>query len=62
MKKILNNVLVVIILTSLSSCAASKNSTMVKFKERMTYEKLSDETAIFEEAFAALVIKNNFDQ
>ena len=33
MKKILNNVLVVIILTSLSSCAAIKNSTMVKFKE-----------------------------
>ena len=35
---------------------------MVKFKERMTYEKLSDATTIFEEAFAALVMENNFDR
>ena len=33
-----------------------------KFKERMMYERLSDATTIFEEAFAALVIENNFDR
>lgn len=41
---------------------AMTSTAMVKFKERMTYEKLSDATTIFEEAFAALVMENNFDR
>ena len=34
----------------------------VKFKERMTYEKFSDAVTIFEEAFALLILENNFDR
>ena len=34
----------------------------VKFKERMTYEKLSDALTIFKEAFAILVFENNFNR
>ena len=41
---------------------AMTSTATVKFKERMTYEKLSDATTIFEEAFAAFVIENNFDR
>ena len=32
----------------------------VKFKERMVYEKFSEATTIFEEAFGILVLENNF--
>ena len=41
---------------------AMTSTATVKFKERMTYEKLSDAATIFEEAFAALVFENNFDR
>ena len=38
------------------------STATVKFKERMTYEKLSDAATIFEEAFAGLVFENNFNR
>ena len=38
------------------------STATVKFKERMTYEKLSDAVTIFEEAFAILIFENNFDR
>ena len=37
------------------------STATVKFKERMAYEKFSDAVTIFEEAFAVLVLENNFD-
>ena len=41
---------------------AMTSTATVKFKERMTYKKLSDAAIIFQEAFAALVFENNFDR
>ena len=41
---------------------AMTSTATVKFKERMAYEKFSDAVTIFEEAFAVLVLENNFDR
>ena len=41
---------------------AMTSTATVKFKERMAYEKFSDAVTIFEEAFAVLVLENNFER
>ena len=40
---------------------AITNISTVKFMERMTHEKYSEESTIFEEAFTILILKNNFN-
>ena len=39
---------------------AMTSTATVKFKERMAYEKFSEAITIFEEAFAILLLENNF--
>ena len=39
-----------------------KNISTVKFKELMMYEKCSEATTMFEEAFDILVLENNFNR
>ena len=41
---------------------AMTSTATVKFKERMVYEKFSDAVTVFEEAFAVLVLENNFQR
>ena len=41
---------------------AMTSTATVKFKERMTYEKLSDAVTLFEEAFGVLVLENNLSR
>lgn len=41
---------------------AMTSTATVKFKERMVYEKFSDAITVFEEAFAVLVLENNFER
>ena len=41
---------------------AMTSTATVKFKERMTYKKLSDAATLFEEAFAILVFENNLSR
>ena len=41
---------------------ALTTTATVKFKERMVYEKFSDAITVFEEAFAVLVLENNFQR
>lgn len=38
------------------------STATVKFKERMTYDKLSEAITIFDEAFAILIFENNFNR
>lgn len=37
------------------------NIATMKFKEYIIYEKISEATTIFKEAFAILVLENNFN-
>lgn len=41
---------------------AMTSTATVKFKERMVYEKFGDAVMVFEEAFAVLVLENNFQR
>ena len=41
---------------------AIKTCTTVKFKDMMTYSKLSNVVNMFEESFAILVLESNFNQ